>query len=242
MQEKFRGIVLRTVKYNDSKMIASLFTDIHGLQSFVVPRARLRKTSISGTLWQPLNMVEFDCDQHSSMRLSQPQEAYLYYTYTDLRFSPLKSAIAIFLAEFLNAALQREQKNTALYSYLEYSLQWLDASSTSSAPNFHLVFLLRLLRFIGIMPNTENYDTGMFFNLPEGMFTKTQPSHPYFIYPEEAASIPHLFRMNYHTMHLFRFSRKQRQRILELLNLYYRLHIPSFPELKSLEILQEVFD
>ncbi len=242
MQEKFRGIILRTVKYSDTKMIASIFTDIHGLQSFIVPRIRLRKTTTSGTLWQPLNMVEFDCDLRASMRLPQPQEASLYYSYADMRFSPLKSTIAIFLAEFLNAALQKEQTNPPLYSYLEHSLQWLDTSTSASTANFHLVFLLRMLRFIGIMPNAENYHTGMFFDFPEGIYTTTQPSHPYFIYPEEASSIPLLFRMNYDTMHLFRFSRKQRQRILELINTYYRLHIPSFPELKSLEILQEVFD
>ncbi|MCM1312575.1 MAG: DNA repair protein RecO [Bacteroides sp.] len=242
MLEKFKGIVLRTVKYSDSQMIASIYTNLYGLQSFIVPRTRMRKTSINGTLWQPLNMVEFDCDLRASARLPRPQEACLYYSYTELRFSPLKSSIAIFLAEFLCAVLQREQKNLSLYAYLEYSLQWLDVSSPASAPNFHLVFLLRMLRFIGIMPNTENYHTGMFFNLTEGICTPQQPSHPYFIHPDEAAYIPLLFRMNYDTMHLFRFSRKQRRHILETLNVYYRLHIPAFPELKSLEVLQEVFD
>lgn len=53
--------------------------------------------------------------------------------------------------------------------------------------------------------------------------------------------LPVLFRMNYPTMHLFRLSRRERQRILHVLNEYYRLHVPGFPELKSLEILQELF-
>jgi DNA repair protein RecO (recombination protein O) len=47
--------------------------------------------------------------------------------------------------------------------------------------------------------------------------------------------------MDYATMHLFRLGRADRNRILEILILYYRLHIPQFPELRSLPVLQELF-
>ena len=48
--------------------------------------------------------------------------------------------------------------------------------------------------------------------------------------------------MNYDTMRLFRMSRTDRWKILTTLNAYYRLHIPGFPELKSLDVLHDVFD
>lgn len=44
------------------------------------------------------------------------------------------------------------------------------------------------------------------------------------------------------TMHLFAMSRAERSRCLELINEYYRLHLPDFPVLKSLEVLKELFD
>jgi len=53
--------------------------------------------------------------------------------------------------------------------------------------------------------------------------------------------LPLLFRMNYSTAHLFKFSSSQRRRIVEVLNAFYRIHLPSFPELKSLQVLHEVF-
>ncbi len=247
MQEKIKGIVLRCTKYNDSKQIVSIFTLTHGHQSFVVPRARLRKTTTSNALWQPLSMVEFDCDMHASARLPQPQDSRFYYNYANIRFSPIKSTVAIFLAEFLSAALRGETKNTPLYAYIESSLKWFDTvlsipTRPAAISNFHLVFLTRMLKFIGIQPNIESHRQGFFFDLTGGIYTPGQPLHSYFIRPDEASFIPQLFRMNYDTMHLFRLSRKQRQRILEVLNTYYRLHMPSFPELKSFEILQEVFD
>jgi DNA repair protein RecO (recombination protein O) len=43
-------------------------------------------------------------------------------------------------------------------------------------------------------------------------------------------------------MHLFRLSRSERNRILELLLTYYRLHLPAFPELRSLSVLRELFN
>ena len=42
-------------------------------------------------------------------------------------------------------------------------------------------------------------------------------------------------------MHLFSFSRNERNRCVELILKYYRLHVPDFPELKSTGVLQELF-
>jgi DNA repair protein RecO (recombination protein O) len=48
-------------------------------------------------------------------------------------------------------------------------------------------------------------------------------------------------RMDFPTMHLFRLSHTERNRIVDVLLHYYRLHIPQFPELKSLSVLQELW-
>ena len=48
--------------------------------------------------------------------------------------------------------------------------------------------------------------------------------------------------MNYDNMHLYKFSRGQRRRCLEVINDYYRLHLPGFGELKSLDVFRELFD
>ena len=51
-----------------------------------------------------------------------------------------------------------------------------------------------------------------------------------------------MMRMDYQNMHLFRMSRTDRNRCLDVMLTYYRLHLPSFPELKSLPVLKELFD
>ena len=50
-----------------------------------------------------------------------------------------------------------------------------------------------------------------------------------------------MMRMDFPTMHLFRMSHQERNRLLEVSLIYYRLHIPDFPELKSVSVLHELY-
>ena len=82
---------------------------------------------------------------------------------------------------------------------------------------------------------------GVFFDLREGTFCDAPPLHQDFLRPEEAARIHTMMRMDYQNMHLFRMSHLDRNRCLDIILAYYRLHLPSFPELKSLPVLQELY-
>lgn len=238
--ETIRGIVLRTVKYGDDKLIIDLFTKGRGRMSFITKVTRSRRSPMTTAFWQPLSMVEFQAEVRPTVALSRPREVRFYYNYTHLPFSPVKSAIALFLAEFLSAALKEEKQNAPLYQYIEHSMQWFDEARFPTAiANFHLVFLMHLTRFLGIYPNIE--EPARIFDLLSGTFQPLLPHHSYYIKDVEAQSLPMLFRMKYATAHLFKFSSVQRRRIIELLNTYYRLHLPDFPELKSVEVLHEVF-
>lgn len=104
--------------------------------------------------------------------------------------------------------------------------------------NFHIVFMLRLTRFVGFYPNTDENDTDSFFDLREATFTSMLPTHPDFLAPTDSKIIKTLMRINYQTMHLLPLSRSERNRIAEIIITYYRLHMPSFPNIRSFEILQ----
>lgn len=250
MQETLRGIVLRTVKYGDTSLIVDLFTESRGRQAFMASTSRAKRSVRGVSFWQPLSMVEFNAEFRPNGTssplggirggLPRPADVHVYYNYVNIPFSPVKSTLALFLAEFLCAALREEKENPPLYQYVESSLQWLDmVDSPASMANFHIAFLMHLSRFIGIYPNLERPDN--YFDLLAGSYCDRQPPHAHFLRDVEARILPTLFRMDYPTMHLFRLSRKERQRILLVLNEYYRLHLPGFPELKSLEVLQEVY-
>lgn len=248
MLEKVQGIVLRTVKFNDTKMIVHMFTLGHGRQSFVTSLSHSRQSRAQNAFWAPLSIVEFNADIRPNVsQLPKPKDVRFYYTYTDIPYNYIKSSMSLFLAEFLSASLRAESPNVPLYRFLETSLQWFDhMTSPADISNFHLVFLVRLTRFLGILPNLDMPEDALpnrmpLFDLVSSEYTFSFPPHSHYLSPEDASRLPLLFRIDYSTMHLLRLTRAQRTHILEMVETYYRLHLPSFPEIKSMSILREVF-
>ncbi len=240
MQKKTRGVVLHALKYDDNSLIVDIFTAERGTVPFMVRLPRSRRAGVRSVFFRPLSILEMDFDYRQKRALQRMRDVRFGYAYRSLPYDPYKSSIALFLAEFLHRALRHEAGGEPLFSYIYYSLQWLDASERAFS-NFHLVFITRLTRFLGFYPNVEAWHEGDYFDMANACFVPRRPSHPSYLEPEEAAAIPVFMRMNYDTMRLFAMSRRQRERYVEVLNDYYRLHVPEFPELKSPEVLKEVF-
>lgn len=237
------ALVLQTTRYGDSSLIVHLFTREAGMLSCVAryPRSTRGRVRSGTRLFQPLSVVEVTLDVQASRALASVREVHVACPYSRIPFDPVRGAIALFLAEFLNYVLSGEGENRPLFLFLEESMRWLDSTERGMA-NFHIVFLFRLSLFLGIRPFTEDYAEGAFFDLREGCFTMLRPLHPDYLPADESERFARLLRMRFETMHLFPFSRVQRNRCLELLVRYYRLHVPSLPELKSLDVLRELFD
>ena len=240
MLETTRGIVLHYNRYNDDSAIVDIFTQSRGSISFLVrDRRQQRKNSLHATLLRPLNIVEMVFDFRPSASLQRIQELHIAHCYTTLPYDPIKETVALFLSEFLHNVLRNEVKNEDLYHYILYSLQWYDATNDGLA-NFHIAFLIRLTHYLGFWPNIDTTKTPLYFDMRDSIATDTEPSHNFFIKGEEAAKLPLMLRMNIRNMHSFRLNRSQRNRILDLLTSYYKLHVPEFRDLRSLAVLREV--
>ncbi len=240
MLQKTSGIVLHTLKYTDTSLIVDIYTSDRGRVSYLVPVPKTRRRGAKAVFFQPLSMIEYESDFRSRLSLQRLREVRSTYLFCSLPYDPYKSAIALFLAEFLYRVLREDGGNAPLFSYLCYSVEWLDTYQAVPA-NFHLVFLMRLSRFLGFYPNLDAYHPGDYFDLRAACYVSVRPDHADVVLPAEATVLTRLMRMNYETMHIFTMNRAQRNRCLELILRYYRLHQPDFPELRSLNVLQELF-
>ncbi len=241
MLQKTIGIVLHTIKYKDTSNIVEIYTELSGRTSFLLNLSRSKKSAVKSMIFQPLSIIELEADYRPTSTLHRVKEAKSYYPFFSLPYDPYKSAIALFIAEFLYCAIREEAENKPLFAYLVHSIQWLDEQDKNFS-NFHLVFLMRLSRFLGLYPNLDNYHDKDYFDMLNAVFTSVKPFHNLFIQPDEASKLVQLMRMNYETMYLFTMSRAERGRCLTIINDYYRLHLPGFPILKSLDVLKELFD
>ena len=68
MLQKTRGIVLRTLKYKDSSLIADVYTEVSGRTSFLLPVSRSRKAPVKTALFQPLAMVELEAEPFAGFK------------------------------------------------------------------------------------------------------------------------------------------------------------------------------
>ena len=158
MLQKTKGIVLHTLKYNDTSIIVDMYTELSGRASFLVTVPRSRKAAVKSVLFQPLSFIEFEADYRPNATLYRVKEAKSFYPFSSIPYDPYKSSMALFLSEFLYRAIREEAENRPLFAYLQHSIIWLDECGDGFA-NFHLVFLMRLSRFLGLYPNLEDYHT-----------------------------------------------------------------------------------
>ena len=240
MLTKTQAIVLHSIKYGETRLIVDMFTKAHGKLSFIVSIPKSSKAKVKKQYFQPLTMLEIETDVRPKVQLQKLSDVRLSTAYVSIPFDFAKLSISLFMSEFLYHALRGEQQNEPLFDYVASSILWLDAQQTSFA-NFHLVFLMRMSRFLGFYPNLDNYMSGDYFDLRESIFTPQPPMHRDYLLPLEAEKIQVIMRMDWGTMHLFQMSHTERNRLLEVALIYYRLHLPDFPELKSVSVLQELF-
>lgn len=241
MFTKTEAIVLRTVKYGDQKIIVDTFTKEEGRVSFAVVLSQSGRGKMKKQYFQPMTLLDLTCDIKPGQQLQRLKEVRLATPLSSIPLRADKVAITLFVAEFLCYGLRAEQRNVALFDYICDSILWLDTAREGYA-NFHLTFLMRISRFLGFYPNLEDYREGCVFDLRGSCFATAVPPHHDFIAAGDASLLQRLMRMNYATMRLFRMSHQERNRITAVLLRYYALHIPGFPELKSLEVLQQLFD
>lgn len=240
MQLTIRGIVLSNLKYSDTYSIVQLYTEQSGRIAYLLPRAKGKNGKISNNLFSPLNVVELETDHQPNREIQRIREARNIYPYQSISQNITKTSLVFFLSEFLSKVLKDSTDSKLIFGFIKNSMEVLEIAERGTA-NFHLVFMLQLARFLGFYPNIDSYQTGNYFDLLAGEFVSSVPFHRHFISKEESIVISRLARINYGNMHRFAFNREDRISIIDHILEYYRLHVQNFSELKSLDVLHELF-
>lgn len=241
MLGKTRGIVLHSIPYNDKYSIVYMYTEAYGRVSYMVSRSRSKKSPVSKAFFIPLSVVEMEVEHLNKRDIHKIRESKLCYAQTELFCNPVKNVLALFLAEVLFRVVKDTEPDARLFEYLYKSIYLLEHQEEGLA-NFHLVFLLGLLHYLGVFPNTDTYIPGYYFDMLNGTFVDRVPMHRHSLNREESAIFARLFRISYENMSLYSFSRQDRVNIIGRILEYYRLHLPEFPEIKSVSVMQTLFD
>jgi len=237
---KTNGIVLHSLKYNDNSTIVSIYTCQFGRISYIVHGVNKKRAKFRASFLQPLSIVEIDVYHVPGKNLQSIKDIRSVYPFVGIPFHPIKNSLALFISEILFRALKQTDPDESLYHFLENSVQALDCCDDGLA-NFHLVFMIKLCRFLGFAPNSDGEEE-KYFDLLNGVFTHEKPLHTHFIASELNSNFIKIMQSDYVDMSAVRISRDDRFKLLEALVEYYKLHVPDFYGLNSLPVLHSLFD
>lgn len=239
MLEHTRGIFLRSVKYSETSVIAVIYTQAYGRQSYMVNGARSKKSVGKTVAFQPLYLLDLEIYYHPGREIHRLKEVRIANPYSTIPFDIRKTSEVIFLAEILNKCLIEEEPNNGLFDFIYNSLSYLDLAEHGIS-NFHIWFIFKLTQFLGIYPNSDQARISHYFDLQKAMFVSHEPIHGQFADKHVTALFSRLFEVDQTTLEQLDYNHHDRRQVLDMLIEYYRIHFDNLGEIRSLSVLKEV--
>ena len=239
MLVKTKAILLHHVRYSDNSLIAHFFTHEYGRLSVMVRGISSKKGGVRFSYFQPLGIFNTEIYHHDNRELHNLKEMSLAYIPKRIPGNIRYSSIALFISELLYNVIREEDTNRMLYEFIESSVITLDEMNEGII-NFHLWFLVALTDYAGIGP-THTSMGDYYFDMLTGQFTPGQPMHPDFLEAADAEVLNRLIQMPAEEIVSLHLTGEQRTYLLERLLKYYNLHLPGIRQMRSLQVLRDIF-
>ncbi len=243
MLHSTKGIVFHSLKYAESSIIVKIYTELFGLQSYLLRGIRNQKSKIKPPLFQPLTLLDLVVYHKEKQSLQSVREVHLAQPYHAIPFDIRKSSVALFINELVYKAIREEEPNPDLFEFLWKNCLMLDTTE-ESVSFFHLFFALQLMHHLGIFPQ-NNYTVRIpVFNMREGLFQMNIPGHPHYL-DRDASFVFHKVLATCDGKDPLQYvstipNPETRSRLLETILLYYQLHLPGFSGIQSHHVLHDV--
>lgn len=240
-----KGIVLRTVKYGDTSIITTVYTELFGIQSYLVKGVRQSTKTSAGkaSFFQPSAMLDMVVYHNELKQLQFIKEYQWGYLYENVLFDVVKNTVASFVIELLQHSLQQPEANPELFYLIEDTLKQLDKGTETLTANLPLYFTLHLTSELGFRISGSYSAQTPVLDLQEGIFIAQKPIHPYYITDAMAQTTSQLVSLQfYNELESISLNRGLRRDLLQAYQTYLSLHIQGFGELKSFGILQEILE
>jgi len=239
MLHQTRGIALHSTKFSETSSVVKIYTEVFGLQSYLVKGVRKQHSKIKPGLFQPLTLLDLVAYHKEKSSLQNLKEVNYAHHYQSIPFDIRKSSIAMFINELVYKTIHEEEPHPELFSFLYRSCLHLDEANGNFSL-FHLAFSLQLTRYLGCMPQLNHSERTPYMNLREGMFQADAPEHRDFLDPAMSKLFFQILQTGEDADVSLQLPANTRDELLEMILTYYRLHVPGFREMQSHHVLHTV--
>ncbi|MEO8085577.1 MAG: DNA repair protein RecO [Bacteroidota bacterium] len=240
MLHKTRGIVFRVTDFGETSVVVKIYTELFGLQGFLVNSVRKKNAKVKQNVLHPLSLIDLVVYHKERKGLHRVAEVRSNPALQNIPFNIVKNSMTLFLDEILCKAIKEEEPNQQLFDFLFHSIQLLDVQSPVNS-DFHLCFLVQLTKYLGFYP-AENFSSSeKIFNLREGVFQEDLPGHMDYMDPVPSGIFASLLQSSMNFSAQLSVPAIQKRMLMGKILEYYRLHLTGFTEVKSLRVLEEVW-
>jgi DNA repair protein RecO (recombination protein O) len=244
---KTKGIVLRTVKYGETSIIASVYTETFGVQSYLLNgiRSASKKGGSRIGFFQPGAILDMEVYHNEFKQLNRIKEYRFATVYQQIFTDVLKNGVASYMVELLSKCLKQPEDNYGLFAFAEDCLIALDRCDDKIMANFPVFFAVQLTHFLGFLPQGINPDIDQsgewVFDVQEGVFTDAPLFHHLSLEKKYASILAELLQVRQPgELSEINANAEARRKILDLMEVYYSLHVQDFGNMRTLPILKEI--
>jgi DNA repair protein RecO (recombination protein O) len=231
-----KAIVLQAIRHGDRKYIVKLLTLNHGLVTVITAAGKSQSAKIKPSYLLPLSLLDASIVLKQNKEIHQLTEASCYFVSTGFTGNISKLAIAQFINEILVKCIREQGTNESLFNFIEATIMFLNETERDYL-NLHLYFLKELATYLGFEPQNNYSLSEPFFDCREGRFTSQPFSFPLGLSEGDSRQFSSFINMSVLQTPL---KTNDRQNLLEMLMAYFSLHVPSFNDIKSVEVLTAV--
>ena len=237
MTHKTKAIILRSIRYGETSLVITAFTELFGIQTYIMNGVRTSKPGSKAAQFQPGALLHMEVYHNELKAMNRIKESSWHAVYKNIFSDVISHSIAIYLVELTHKLLKQPEADPDLFGFFEEVLLELDNSPREVAANIPLFFTLHLPQFFGFRI-TDNEGSGNYLDLMEGRFSSEEPSHEYFLTGNDAEVTSDILRTRQvNELGYIHLHRTQRRHLLENYMTYYALHVPDFGKMKTLDII-----
>ena len=235
-----KGIVLHCMDYSETSIIARIYTEQLGLQTYIAKGVRKKGSRIKRNLFAPLSVIQLVANHKEGEGMRVIRDASCEYQLNGIAASMAKTAVSIYMSELLSRSVSAQMADPSLYNYIEDAILNLDRA-TATVSGFPLAFSVGLTQFLGFDPH-NNYDSDhTFFDMEGGNFCSLPPGHPYYLSLPLSSSLSAVLQTLNTGENALNLNYTLRTELLAAMLQYFRIQISGFGEIKSVQVLSDVF-
>ncbi len=229
---KSEGVVLRSLKYSETSLILDIYTQLHGMGSYIVSGVRKAKSK-SSNVYHPMTIINLVA-YHPGESLSRIKEGSYAYRYKNLDSDIFRSAIGTFFVDLVKSSIKEKEANESLFHFIKQTLVQLDTNPLHGL--LPILFALDLAPYLGFQLGENHSSENPYFDMMSGEYIDNDIRHSYILND-------HLSQILYDVSTqrtAVKLDKIDRRLLLDALMQYYKLHIEEFKELRSLPVLRTI--